>query len=537
MILRNHLVLTQLSTVKLLSHSFSICMLACSVFWLASFNVSAKEIESDNSATKIQREIQTKSSKNASKSEKNDKASAKSAGKKGITTKSAERKATYGDKKNLTESHVKQKVVKNKDLKPKVEQSKVEHSRVELSNIHQRIESLQKDLANKQEAQADVTDALKQSEKSISDTNRKLFELNQKHKENRSTLNVLQQKRVSLESTIAQQKALLASQYYQQYIHGKPNYIQVVLQEQQPGAIARQLEYLGYISRARSQLIESMNDNLATVTKLNAQTADTLKQIAMLKTEQEKQHLALVSEKNERSQMLVKLSTQISAQRNEIEKLKRDEANLSQLVENLTRKLAEQAARQKLARNQPKPNKAKANQAHEEPSRPDKSNADKNDVETAAPQRSTTVARNDTLPSEAFEGGNFAQLRGKLNLPVRGELTNHFGDARADTGVLWKGLFIRANEGSEVKSIASGRVVFADWMRGFGNLLIIDHGDGYMSLYGNNQALLRKVGSTVKGGETVASVGNSGGNETNGLYYELRKQSRPFDPLSWSVVR
>jgi len=147
------------------------------------------------------------------------------------------------------------------------------------------------------------------------------------------------------------------------------------------------------------------------------------------------------------------------------------------------------------------------------------------------------VGTNNALPTNAFDGGNFAALRGKLNLPVRGDVTNRFGAAREDTGVSWKGLFIKSSEGSDVKSVASGRVVFADWMRGFGNLLIIDHGDGYMSLYGNNQALLRKVGDTVKGGDTVASVGNSGGNESSGLYYELRKQSRPFDPLSWSVLR
>jgi len=515
LILRKFSVLASHFSMRLLSYTFLISALT-----FASFSATAKETESTNTTAKAKHVAQTKPAKNASKIEKRDKASDKTAEKKSSKTKSA---TASSDKTKSKSNHL-----KSNDVKPNI---KVEQSKAELSNIHQRIESLQKDLANKQEAQADVSDALKESEKSISDTNRKLFELNQKHKENRNTLSALQQKKAGLESTIAQQKALLASQYYQQYTHGKPNYIQVVLQEQQPGAMARQLQYLSYVSRARSQLIESMNDNLGTVVKLNTQTAETLKQITSLKTEQEKQRLTLVSEKNEHSQVLAKLSTQISAQRNEIDKLKRDEANLSQLVENLTRKLAEQAARQKLARSQPKPSKSKPNQTKELGA------PDNNDTETPAPQRSTTLARNETLPSEAFEGGNFGALRGKLNLPVRGELTNHFGDARTDTGVSWKGLFIRANEGSEVKSIASGRVVFADWMRGFGNLLIIDHGDGYMSLYGNNQALLRKVGDTVKGGDTVASVGNSGGNEANGLYYELRKQSKPFDPLGWSVIR
>ena len=96
-------------------------------------------------------------------------------------------------------------------------------------------------------------------------------------------------------------------------------------------------------------------------------------------------------------------------------------------------------------------------------------------------------------------------------------------------------MFIKSAEGSDVKTVADGRVVFADWMRGFGNLIIVDHGSGYMSLYGNNQAVLKHVGEEVDAGDTIASVGNSGGNESNGVYYELRHNSQPYDPLSWSV--
>ena len=147
-----------------------------------------------------------------------------------------------------------------------------------------------------------------------------------------------------------------------------------------------------------------------------------------------------------------------------------------------------------------------------------------------------TRPREETETEEITEddGSGFVALKGKLGLPVHGQVSNRFGQAREDTGVSWKGLFIKAAEGSEVKSIAGGMVVFADWLRGFGNMLIIDHGGGYMSLYGNNQALLKHVGDAVKRGDVIASVGNSGGNETSGLYYELRRQSRPFDPMSWS---
>jgi septal ring factor EnvC (AmiA/AmiB activator) len=122
-------------------------------------------------------------------------------------------------------------------------------------------------------------------------------------------------------------------------------------------------------------------------------------------------------------------------------------------------------------------------------------------------------------------------------LPVRGELANRFGSPRSDGGVVWKGLFIAARSGEEVRAIADGRVVFADWLRGFGNLLIVDHGDAYMSLYGNNEALYKRVGDLIHGGESIAAVGASGGNADSGLYFELRHEGRPLDPLDWVSIR
>ena len=99
--------------------------------------------------------------------------------------------------------------------------------------------------------------------------------------------------------------------------------------------------------------------------------------------------------------------------------------------------------------------------------------------------------------------------------------------------MLWKGLFVRTSSGQAVKAIAAGQVVFADWLRGFGNLLIIDHGKGYMSLYGNNESLHKQVGDILRGGDTIAVVGNSGGNDISGLYFELRHKSKPLDPIKW----
>ncbi|HBH02341.1 MAG TPA: peptidase M23, partial [Candidatus Rokubacteria bacterium] len=135
----------------------------------------------------------------------------------------------------------------------------------------------------------------------------------------------------------------------------------------------------------------------------------------------------------------------------------------------------------------------------------------------------TATARAPTLKSHdpGNVGGAFAALRGQLRLPVKGAIAGRFGSPRAEGGASWKGVFIRAAEGAEVKAVAGGAVVFADWLRGFGNLLIIDHGDDFLSVYGNNESLLAAVGASVKSGESVATVGNSGGNPDSGLYFEL----------------
>ncbi len=131
----------------------------------------------------------------------------------------------------------------------------------------------------------------------------------------------------------------------------------------------------------------------------------------------------------------------------------------------------------------------------------------------------------------------FSSLRGKLRLPVLGELTGRFGAPRGASGLEAKGVFIRAAEGQPVRAIAGGQVVYADWMRGFGNLLIVDHGEKYLSIYANNEALLKQVGDGVSTGDTIATTGASGGSEETGLYFEMRHLGKAFDPLRWVRLR
>jgi murein hydrolase activator len=405
----------------------------------------------------------------------------------------------------------------------KDEPVKISAAKEDLGDIKEKIEALKKELDNNQAAHKDATDALKDSETAISAANQKLHEINQKQKENKNQLATLKTQSLGINEKLAQQQTQLSQLVRQQYMHGKQSYTQLILQNKNPSEISRELKYFSYVAKAHSALIDDMQGNLNKVKDLNAKTTDALKEVAELKAKQEAEKKELLAQKQEKSKVVKSLSSQIVAQRNEIDKLKRDEKNLSNLVERLAKIVPPKKHKSKRIKNKKKNDGANGGAIDDEPKEND--TKDNNSV----------VASNDTLPSTDVTGIHFANLRGKLHLPVRGDVINRFGSSREDTGVSWKGLFIKSAEGNEVKTVADGRVVFADWMRGFGNLIIVDHGSGYMSLYGNNQAVLKHVGDEVDAGDAIASVGNTGGNESNGLYYELRHNSQPFDPMSWSV--
>ena len=389
---------------------------------------------------------------------------------------------------------------------------KIDLAKEDLSDIQEKIQALKKELDSNQEAHKDAADELKNSETAISSANKKLRDINQKQKQNKNTLNSLKKQSLNLNENLSQQQQQLSHLLRQQYMYGGQSYIQLILQNKNPSDITRDVKYFSYIAKQHAKVIDGMQTNLVKVKKLNNQTATTLQEVANLKTKQEAEKKELEQQKQEKSKIVKTLSKQISVQRNEIDKLKRDEKSLSNLVERLAKII-------------PKTTLKKTKKAT------------KKKHEIIDDGNDEKIASNEATPTDAYSGSSFAALKGKLHLPVRGEVTNRFGAAREDTGVTWKGLFIKAAEGNDVKTVADGRVVFADWMRGFGNMIIVDHGSGYMSLYGNNQAVLKQVGEEVNAGDAIASVGNSGGNESNGLYYELRRQSKPFDPMSWSVIR
>lgn len=367
----------------------------------------------------------------------------------------------------------------------------------DLRELRGRIEALQKRISGAEESRTEAADALKESERAISDASRKLRDLAQQSLQADRRLAGLRAGRRENETALQAQQALLERLLYQQYLGGRSEPLKLLLNRENPNQIARQMHYFSYISRARADLIGGLRTRLAQLDQSAREVEAQAAEIASIAAEQTAQKRRLEQEKRARGQVLARISLDIRKQKREIGTLKRDESRLSKLVEQLGRIISRM------------------------PSRP-----------SPAPR-----LRNERVPDNANDGSPFQALKGKLHLPVRGELANRFGSPRLDSGLLWKGLFIAAKAGEEVRAIASGRVVFADWLRGFGNLLIIDHGAGYMSLYGYNETLYKRVGDALQGGETIATVGNSGGNADSGLYFEIRYQGKPFDPLTWVTTR
>ncbi len=382
----------------------------------------------------------------------------------------------------------------------------------ELDALKQRLQTLQQDFRNTQAHRKEAVDELRQSERAISSAVRQLRELDSERQRTQGELQTLGQQTEATAARIRKQQSYLAQALKGAYQRGQGDALKLILNGGDPNQAARDLRYLAHLSRAQHAMIDTLRADLAQLAGLQQQTAQKSNALAQLQAAREAEQKKLLADKLAREQVLQKLQVEIQQQQRQISNLKRDERSLTQLVERLNRLMAEQAARDLAAR------KARQKQA----ARKDAS---------GGPGR--PVAVNTDTPVAFRSDQPFSRLKGALRLPVAGELMNHFGAPREGGGVNWRGLFIRAAQGTTVKAIAAGQVVFSEWLRGFGNLIIVDHGEGYMSLYSNNESLYKQVGERVQPGDAIAAVGNSGGQPDSGLYFEMRHQSRPVNPLLW----
>lgn len=351
----------------------------------------------------------------------------------------------------------------------------------ELQALQGKIRSLQSSLQANRERKSRAEQALSDVETRISDVSRALRRLEAKLQSARAQRDKLHAERQDGEQKLAGQSERLAREVRAAYAMGRQQQVKLLLNQEQPDAVGRMQVYFSYFSRARSRHITSMRETLGRLSQLEADIEAETREIAGLKARQQAESTKLQTEKQAREQAVEALVAQLLNQGGELKRLQNDEKQLQELVYSLQELLAD-------------------------------------------------------IPADT-QNRPFKSLKGRLRWPAQGQLTRRFGTKRGDSGLTWRGVVIEAPRGGKVRAVSQGRVAFADWLRGFGLLLIIDHGDGYMSLYGQNEALYKEVGEWVDSGEVVAILGASGGRTTSGLYFELRHNGRPVNPRHWCTGR
>ncbi|WP_370662263.1 murein hydrolase activator EnvC family protein [Massilia solisilvae] len=421
------------------------------------------------------------------------------------------------------------------------------------AGIAQQLQALKKDISRTESEKEDAGDLLAESEEAISDANRALHDLAQEQEDTNARLQSIADEQARLARTIETQKQQLATLLRKHYVAGNEDRIKLLLSGDNPNRINRDLQMMSYVSQAQAKLLASLRANLAQVEANREKVENAKEDLEDIAQEQREQKARLEKEKARRANLLASLSSKLAGQRKQATKLERDEQRLSGLVDQLSRIIRQQeaaaaaerkrqealaAARAKaeaeakaLAAARARAERERLAQQGKPGARPVPEPEPPKVVEQAPPPRSEPPPPRVVQP--AAPEGAFASLKGKLAPPVAGKVETRFGAKRADGGPAWRGMFIKAAEGSEVRTVAAGRVMFASWMRSYGNLIIIDHGGQYLSIYANNQSLLKHVGDMVKPGEPIATAGNTGGNEESGLYFELRHLGAPFDPAGW----
>lgn len=382
----------------------------------------------------------------------------------------------------------------------------------EQRELQARLAQLKKQLAQAEATRSEAADALAESERAISAVNRRLRELSASRQQVERQIAALQDRSRAVNARQSEQERQLAHVLKSQFALAQRSPWHSLIDGENPNRVRRDLGYLDYVVRAKAQLIDELRERRQELGELEAESRAKQAELAAIAEDERRNRAQLVRQQAARKQALARLARQIAGQRQSIATLERDDQRLSGLIENIGKILAEQARRA----------------------------AERARLQAAAPASTPRGAPRAGEP-EPPSGSSFARLRGKLLLPVKGEIAARFGSPRrTEAGVdgpTWKGVFIRAAEGAEVHAAAAGRVVFADWLRGFGNLLILDHGEGAMTVYGNNETLLASVGERVEAGAVIAQVGNTGGSVDSGLYFEIRLEGRPVDPLKWAAAR
>jgi septal ring factor EnvC (AmiA/AmiB activator) len=357
------------------------------------------------------------------------------------------------------------------------EEDETTRTRRQLSAVKTEIMSLQFNLQSFQLEKNVVQDSLRQSEIAIGIVQKSISQTRRRLKNNKKQLKILKSKRSKLAKARESQQKLIERQIQTAYQMSRQSQIKILLNQQDPHTVARAMEYYQYFNQARNERIDAYIEIIKKIDTIEPKISSATEALQQSKNELDTQLRQLNKNQNQRKTVLVKLNLTIRSSDQKLKNLNKNRIELEALLA-----IVEQAV------------------------------------------------ANLEIPDDYKP---FAASKGGMDWPVKGKPGNHFGYLRSGGPLKWQGVMITAPEGSPVHAIHHGRVVYADWFRGSGLLIIIDHGHGYMSLYAHNQSLHREVGEWVTADELISTVGNSGGQKKSALYFEIRQQGKPTDPGKW----
>ena len=353
-----------------------------------------------------------------------------------------------------------------------------EEKKEELENLRHKMNELRRKIEKKQEEKNSATKSLKDIEVRIGERAYVLKKINRHLRKQKRELKKLKKEQQKTRNKLASQRAILSEQIRSAYMIGKQEYLKLLLNQESPAAIGRTLTYYDYFHKARSHHIVEAVSTIEHLDKLTAQVKVKTDELKVSRKQQRIEKEKLEEDFIDRSVIVKAMETEIANQGNQLKKFSANEKLLQELLK---------------------------------------------EIRNIMPSTLTEIDKRET----------FGKRRGRLKWPVRGKVKRLFGKSRQAANLKWNGVLIRSAEGKDVKAISHGRVAYADWLRGYGMLVIIDHGDGYMTLYGYNQALYKETGDWVEEGEIIATVGRSGGQTKSGLYFEIRVKGKPSNPTKW----
>lgn len=381
-------------------------------------------------------------------------------------------------------------------------------ARSDLDSVQREIKTAQTKLKLTQAERNKQQRALQEAERQITSLQRSLAGTERETREREARVTVLKERHVLLAADRRTQLGQLREDVQMAYRAGHDDYFKLLLNQESPALLARELRYYGYLQRARSDRINLLDGTMTELTALQKEEGEQLKRLAELQVKLASEQQQLKVAQGKREEALAVLNSEIKEQDKNLKSLKQDQAALQSLMRRL-----ERAAREQDRQDQER--RKRDERLAREAGKPVKPQPPAHEPQAWSQEPDYTTA-----------------YKGNCSLPASGGIRYGFGAPRGG-GLRWNGIVIAAVTGAPVKAVKSGKVLYADFLRGYGKLVIIDHGGGFMSLYGYNQNLQVRVNDSVSAGQTIASVGSGDGDAESGLYFETRLRGRPSQPGNW----